>query len=201
MHCICFKEIFTLCSLTSYKVKILPLIWPLTVFMNFKDLGQFRMEISNHFHGVPFASTSSGYLKYYLADEPGRTSSLLGTLSPETWWRHQMETFSALLAICAENSPVPGEFSTQRPVTRSFDVCFDLRPNKGLSKQLWGWWFETQSCPLWRHRNETQALPRPYGVIDMTGQKCVWRILCPIDKLLIRAENLWLRFVQNSIRL
>ena len=38
------------------------------------------------------------------------------------WWRHQMETFSALLAICAGNSPVPGEFPTQRPVTRSFDV-------------------------------------------------------------------------------
>ena len=37
-----------------------------------------------------------------------------------------METFSALLAICAGNSPVPGEFPTQRPVTRSFDVYFDL---------------------------------------------------------------------------
>ena len=37
-------------------------------------------------------------------------------------WRHQMETFSALLAICAGNSPVPGEFLAQRPVTRSFDV-------------------------------------------------------------------------------
>ena len=39
-----------------------------------------------------------------------------------TWWLHQMETFFALLAICAGNSPVPGEFPTQRPVTRSFDV-------------------------------------------------------------------------------
>ena len=65
-----------------------------------------------------------------------------------------METFSALLAICAGNSPVPGEFPAQRPVTRSFDVYFDLSPNKRLSKQLWGWWFETQSRPLWRHRNE-----------------------------------------------
>ena len=64
-----------------------------------------------------------------------------------------METFSALLAICAGNSPVPGEFSTQRPVTRIFDVYFDLRPNKRLSKQSWGWWFETLSYPLWRHRN------------------------------------------------
>ena len=69
------------------------------------------------------------------------------------WWRYQMETLSALLAICAGNSPVTGEFPTQRPVTRSFDVYFDLRPNKRLSKQLWGWWFETQSRPLWRHRN------------------------------------------------
>ena len=77
---------------------------------------------------------------------------------PHTWWRHQMETFSALLAICAVNSPVPGEFPTQRPVTRSFDVYFDLRPNKRLSKQSWGWWFETQSRPLWRHRIEQFVL-------------------------------------------
>ena len=47
-----------------------------------------------------------------------------------SWWRHQMETFSTLLAICAGNSPVTGEFSTQRPVTQSFDVFFDLRLNR-----------------------------------------------------------------------
>ena len=62
-----------------------------------------------------------------------------------------METFSALLAICAGNSPVPGEFPAQRPVARSFNVFFDLRLNKRLSKQSWGWWFETQSRPLCRH--------------------------------------------------
>ena len=54
------------------------------------------------------------------------------------WWRHQMEPFSALLALCAGNSPVSGELPAQRPMTRSFDVFFDLRPNKRLSKQLWG---------------------------------------------------------------
>ena len=70
------------------------------------------------------------------------------------WWRHQMETFSALLAIYVGNSPVPGELPTKRPVTRSFDIFFDLRLNKRLSKQTWGWWFETLSCPLWRHRND-----------------------------------------------
>ena len=54
--------------------------------------------------------------------------------NPKTWWRHQMETFSALLALCAGNSPVP----SQRPVTRSFDVLFDLRMNKRSNKQSWG---------------------------------------------------------------
>ena len=46
-----------------------------------------------------------------------------------------METYSALLAICAGNSPVPGEFPAQGPVTRSFDVFFELRLDKLLSKQ------------------------------------------------------------------
>ena len=72
----------------------------------------------------------------------------------ETWWRHRMETFSALLAICSGNSPVPGKFPTQRPVTQGFDVFFDLRLNKRLSIQSWGWWLETLSCSLWRKSNE-----------------------------------------------
>ena len=71
-----------------------------------------------------------------------------------------METVSALLAICAGNSPVPGEFPAQRPVTQSYDVFFDLHPNKRLSKQWRGWWFETLSCPLWRHRNDGDAYRR-----------------------------------------
>ena len=64
-----------------------------------------------------------------------------------------MEPFSALLALCGGNSPVPGEFPAQRPVTRSFDIFFDLRLNKRLSKQSWGWWFETPSWSLWRQCN------------------------------------------------
>ena len=50
------------------------------------------------------------------------------------WWRYQVESFSALLALCAGNSPVTGEFPSQRPWTRSFDVLFDLCLNKRLSK-------------------------------------------------------------------
>ena len=54
--------------------------------------------------------------------------------------------------LCGEFTG-PGEFPTQRPVTRSFDVFFDLRLNKRLSKEPWGWWFETPSWSLWRHCN------------------------------------------------
>ena len=69
------------------------------------------------------------------------------------WWHHQMETYSSLLALCAGNSPVTGEFPSQRLVTQSFDVFFDLRLNKWLSKQSRRRWFEMPSCSLWRHCN------------------------------------------------
>ena len=55
--------------------------------------------------------------------------------------------------ICAGNSPNSDEFPTQRTVTRSFDVFFDLRLNKRFIKQSWGWWLETLSHRIWRHRN------------------------------------------------
>ena len=88
-----------------------------------------------------------------------------------TWWRHQMETFSALLAICAGNSPVPGEFPAQRPVTRSFDIFFDLRLNKRLSKQSWGWWFETLLRPLWRRCNDYWPFVREIHMSTLGSHK------------------------------
>ena len=54
--------------------------------------------------------------------------------------------------LCGEFTG-PGEFTTQRAVTRNFGVFFDLRLNKRLSKQPWGSWFETLSWSLWRHCN------------------------------------------------
>ena len=75
----------------------------------------------------------------------------------KTWWRHQMETFSALLALCAGKSPVTGKFPPQMPVTRSFDVFFILRSNKWSSKLARGWLLQTPSGPLWRHCNEKWA--------------------------------------------
>ena len=103
-------------------------------------------------HGPIFIIMKSS--KIYCSPEMKQSSPKHGWRTTKcSWWRHQMETFSALLAICAGNSPVPGEFPTQRPVPWSFDIYFDLRLNKRLCKQSWGWWFETLLYPLWRHSN------------------------------------------------
>ena len=63
--------------------------------------------------------------------------------------------------LCGEFTG-PGEFPTQRPVTRSFDVFFDLRPNKRVGKQPWGWWFGTPSWSLWRQCNGYVIIPLIY---------------------------------------
>ena len=55
--------------------------------------------------------------------------------------------------ISEGNPPVTGGFSSQRSLTQSFDVFFDLRLNKLLKKQLKRWCFETPSRSLWRHCN------------------------------------------------
>ena len=71
-----------------------------------------------------------------------------------TWWRHQMETFSASLAICAGNSPVSGEFPHKgqwRGVFMFSLICVWIN---GWVNNGEAGWYETPSCPLWRHRNE-----------------------------------------------
>ena len=97
----------------------------------------------------------------------------------QSWWRHQMKTFSALLTIFAWNSPAPGEFPAQRPVTRSVSVFFDQRLNKRLSKQSWGWWFETLSRPLWRHCNDIASLKI----------RCAQNVIFLILKCYLRSTN------------
>ena len=85
-----------------------------------------------------------------------------------SWWRHQMETFSALLAIGSGNSPITGECPAQGLMTRIFHVFFDLRLNKRVSKQWWGCWFEMPSRPLWRHCNGITIF---YVLVDFINPK------------------------------
>ena len=106
------------------------------------------------------------------------------TLSSLPWWRHQMETFSASLALCTRNPPVTGEFPTQRPVTRSFDVFFALCLNKWLIIQSWGWWFQTPSRSLWRHCNDGTASRDFHHRIRLLGQRY-------IALMMITLQSVW----------
>ena len=79
----------------------------------------------------------------------GVTSSLgivMTKLMSQTRWHHQMETFSTLLALCAGNSPVTGEFTGQRSVTQNFDVFFDKR------LEINGWVNNHEAGDLKHHR-------------------------------------------------
>ena len=78
-------------------------------------------------------------------------------------WKHFLRYWPLVRGI-------PGEFPAQRPVTRSFDIFFNLRLNKRVSKQWWGWWPETLSRPLWRHclcMITQGATPRDMSKIDL----------------------------------
>ena len=92
--------------------------------------------------------------------------------SHETWWRHQMETLSALLAIGAGNSPVTCEFPTRTPVTRSFDVS--------LVRAWINGWVNCRVAghfrrPLWRHYNEGKWMQtHHWQVITVTTPRLFW---------------------------
>ena len=75
-----------------------------------------------------------------------------------TRWRHQMETFSALLAPCAGNSPITGEFPSQKPVTR-FVVFFDLCLNKRVNNR--------EAGALRRHRAQCDVIVMSWGIISL----------------------------------
>ena len=68
------------------------------------------------------------------------------------------------------------EFPTQRPVTRSFGGFSDLRLNERLSKQSWGWWFETPWSSFWRHCNAWIVFP--LGEVPMAKWLVTAAVLC-----------------------
>ena len=132
-------------------------------------------------HLLYFDSYFTEVCLWFCFDSQSFNSGSCKGLSPYTWWSTYLvyiwtarvhddvikwKHFSALLALCAGNSPVTGELPSQRLVTRSFDVLFDLRLNKLLSNQSWDWWFETPSRPLWSHCNVYEQ-PRRYQGFDV----------------------------------
>ena len=85
------------------------------------------------------------------------------------------------------NSPVTGEFPSQRPVTRSFVVFFDLHLNERLGKQSRGWWFGTPSRPLWRHSNAW--ITKGTRVKNTESILPLIHIMCELCASPVRREN------------
>ena len=94
-----------------------------------------------------------------------------------TWRHHQMETCSALLALCAGNSPVTGEFPSQRPVTRSFDVSL-------ICALISGWVNNREAGDLRRNRAHYDFIVMLYNAILVRASYSYNAIFCTVSHLL-----------------
>ena len=115
------------------------------------------------------------------------------------WWRHQMETFSALLALCAGNSPVTGEFHAQRPVTRSFDVLFDLRLNKRFSHEagdLKGHRAQHNVTVMPSHTADPSPLSQHPSIHNVTKTH-LWSLLSVLNNAFTRIPGLCLNIKRS----
>ena len=134
------------------------------------------VSIENYY---PISSMLKSFLRFIrtkMDDWVIPPSSSLSSLvyRVKSWWRHQMETiFRVTGPLCGEFTG-HGEFPSQRPVKRSFDVFFDMCFNKRLSKQSWGWSFETPSRPLWRHC-------KTHGIITRYGANYNFMAISPFN--------------------
>ena len=135
----------------------------------------FKLIVVMYLWIIKWSEIWNRHANYIMTEQPSSTRQFHPSLH-EVDLNHSMMTssngniFRVTGPLCGEFTG-PGGFPTQRPVTQSFDVWFDLRLNKRLSKQPWGWWFEPPSWSLWHHRNvrclrlpcTTRTIQRRYG--------------------------------------
>ena len=122
--------------------------------------------------------------------EPARTLAL--PPYGRTWW--QMETFSALLALCEGNPPVTGGFPSQRPATQSFDIFFDLRLNKGFAN-------DRDAGDLRRHRAHYDVTVLVHnhllhGVVPDISHWVIWAIGCNLSQNHIVIDSISARSIK-----
>ena len=119
-----------------------------------------------------------------------QTATVLRSVTSRRWFMMTSSNgniFRVTGPLCGEFTG-PGEFPAQRPVTRSFDVFFDLRLNKRLSKQSWDWWFETPAWSLWRHRNVLELIKSRYFRHCYKGDKN-WTSLQYRNRVIARTQR------------
>ena len=157
------------CFYTSYEIKGCPNVLNLVHIYNLMKRLNYLMCLlrillkskrsvngNNAWNSVDMIENNDSYLMAAF-QQIQRGEKTIITSGPNWFWLSMMTSSNGnifrVTGLCARNSSVTGEFHSQRPVTRLFDVLFDLRLNKRLSKHSCGWWFETPSCSLWRHCN------------------------------------------------
>ena len=114
--------------------------------------------------------------KYYCINFQRDASSwyiCMTNIKCRPWWRHQMETFSALLALCAGNSPVTGEIPSQRPVTRSFDVFIN---QFAIPEACKNWLGLVNNCIYYTHHTHAIYQVLAYSV-DFKAHEKIWNPL------------------------
>ena len=105
-----------------------------------------------------------------------------------TWWRHQMRAYSALLALYAGNSPFTGEFPSQGPVTRSFDVFFDLH------QSINGWVNNREAGDFRRHyaHYDVIVMDSQEVLVDLAMVKNGWLLQMTFSKVYYYENYFWL---------
>ena len=169
------------CSWSSADRRCSNYIWLIDNFITYSGATYIRDLVVNH-ADVPTPCLAST-LRWALIIYADQTPNMHQAIS-NPWWRHQMETFFALLAHCKGNSPVTSEFPSQKPMTRSFHGFFDLLPNKRLCEPWRHRWFETPSRSLWRHCNAPCWLDYDFTV----------------SRIILRNTNIMLQPLTNNVR-
>ena len=97
---------------------------------------------------LQFCAKPSILSNYIMMSWHRNAFSIAGPHDDVIKWKHfpRYWTFGRGIHWSPRDSPHKSQW-------RELYVFFDLRPNKRLSKQFWGWWFETPSRPLWCHCN------------------------------------------------
>ena len=120
----------------------------------------------------------------------------------QTWigtcWRHQMETFSVVLALCAGNSPVTGEFPSQKPVTRSFDLFLDLRLNKrftGTGEFPAQMVSSAENVFIWWRHHEQLRVPQHKDYFTSTSENEAKQCFCNYARIVSRQKYMALNII------
>ena len=164
----CHREFPTKFNHSWYKRSLKPSIW-LHLYSCVSSITHMAQSSMTP-HGIAYNTTLTNleFTKGSLLDK------LWGFCCEYSWWYHQREIFSVLLALCEGNPSVTVGFPSQRPVTRSFDVFFDLPLNKQFNKQLRRWWFEMPSCSLWCYCNIKVHQPELSIFLCWCSPNLVW---------------------------